>query len=169
MKNKKLPMEDYISFLELQIQAEKAMNKDFNRALRLLENVAKQLNAHYSDYDTLCAENRAMAEFLASLGYLQEQVSEIANGGKPKLIINEVKVKESCKLSAIGFFHADYPSNKSTDKLWEMAKKGKLQVCEAYEYFDTTSLVKEMQSLEKLILSEIKLAVSQLGGKNEKD
>ena len=45
-----------------------------------------------------------------------------------------------------------------------MASKGQLQVCEAYEYFGTASIVEEMQSLERLILSEIKLALSQIGG-----
>lgn len=132
--------------------------------VEVLENVLGIMNSHFSDYDTLCSENKAMAEFLASLGYSQEQVTDIANGGKPKPLTNEDKLKESCRLATIGFFHADYPDDKSTDKLWEMAKKGKLQVCEAYENFGTASLVEEMQSLERLMLSEISQALSQIGG-----
>jgi len=50
----------------------------------VLENVLGIMNSHFSDYDTLCSENKAMAEFLASLGYSQEQISNIANGGNPK-------------------------------------------------------------------------------------
>ena len=122
----------------------------------------------FQAHENLIAENKAMAEFLESLGFNQEQITDIANGGKPKLSIDETKVKESCRLSAIGFFHADYPNNKSTDKLWEMASKGKLQVCESYENFGTASLIEEMQSLERLMLSEIKQALSSVGEiKNE--
>ena len=50
----------------------------------VLENVLGIMNSHFSDYDMICAENKAMAEFLTSLGYSQEQVTDIANGGKPK-------------------------------------------------------------------------------------
>ena len=50
----------------------------------VLENVLGIMNSHFSDYDTLSSENKAMAEFLASLGYSQEQISNIANGGNPK-------------------------------------------------------------------------------------
>lgn len=83
-KTVKISMESYLDVLSLTIQTEKIMNKGSNRSLRLLENVEKQLSAHFGDYDTFCSENKAMAEFLTSLGYSQDQVTDIANGGKPK-------------------------------------------------------------------------------------
>lgn len=50
----------------------------------VLENVLGIMNSHFSDYDMICAENKAMAEFLESWGYSQEQISSIADGGNPK-------------------------------------------------------------------------------------
>lgn len=38
----------------------------------------------YQAYENIIAENKAMAEFLESWGYSQDQVSDIANGGNPK-------------------------------------------------------------------------------------
>ncbi len=56
--------------------------------VEVLENVLGIINQHFGDYDTFCSENKAMAEFLESLGYLQEQITHIANGGNPKTEID---------------------------------------------------------------------------------
>ncbi|AHJ13062.1 hypothetical protein [Sulfurospirillum multivorans] len=53
--------------------------------IKVLENVLGIMNAHFGDYDTFCSENKAMATFLESLGYSHEQITDIANGEKPKL------------------------------------------------------------------------------------
>lgn len=168
MEDKKIPMEDYISFLELQIQAEKAMNKDFNRALHLLVNVAKQLNTHYSDYDMFCSENKAMAEFLASAGYSQEQVTDIANGGKPKRNFSEKEteaITEACKRSALEtFYSADdaWEECRNTEQLWLKAGKGELQVCSDYEHLcnsDVFTSVRTQFSMNKDLAKEVLNAV----------
>jgi len=117
----------------------------------------------YEAHENLIAENKAMAEYLASIGFTPEQIAKIGDGGKPSLNIDELKIKDKCKRSAIGFFHSNFPEDLSTDKLWNKAKKGQLQVCEAYEYFGSDSLLKEMESLESLILSEVKHAISLIG------
>lgn len=54
----------------------------------VLENVLDIMSKHFSDYDRLCCENNAMAEFLTSLGYSQQHISDIANGGNPKTEID---------------------------------------------------------------------------------
>jgi len=53
--------------------------------IKVLENVLGIMNAHFGDYDTFCSENKAMATFLESLGYSHEQITDIANGGKPNM------------------------------------------------------------------------------------
>lgn len=130
--------------------------------VEVLENVLGIMNKHFSDYDMVCSENKAMAEYLAFIGFNQEHISTIANGGKPhiKWPLVQIALKESCKRSAIGFFHAQYPDHLPIDIVWEKAKNRQLQVCEAYEYFDTDSLLHEMESLESLMVSMIQHALS---------
>lgn len=58
--------------------------------IKVLENVLGIMNAHFGDYDTFCSENKAMAEFLESLGYSQEQITDIANGGNASLKVKRI-------------------------------------------------------------------------------
>lgn len=41
-------------------------------------------------YENLIDENKNMAEFLKSLGYTQEQITDIANSGKPALKVKRI-------------------------------------------------------------------------------
>ena len=50
--------------------------------VEVLENVLGIMNKHFSDYDMICSENKAMAEYLAFIGLNQEHISTIANGGR---------------------------------------------------------------------------------------
>lgn len=174
MEDKKIPMKDYISFLELQIQAEKAMNKDFNRALHLLVNVAKQLNAHYSDYDTFCSENKAMAEFLESLGYSQEQITDIANGGKPKIKTNisaetMKEIERRSKQNAMDDIYSTFPENIGTEDLWESIMNNdefshdNLLLCARYEHDSMDTIRDDLEVLfngyKKHALEAIELVI----------
>lgn len=82
-----LSMEDYMGYLTDTIAQIKALSHYGccdQKEKYVMEEVFNSLNTNFSDYDTFCSENKAMAEFLTSLGYSQEQVTDIANGGKPK-------------------------------------------------------------------------------------
>jgi len=82
----KISMEAYIDSLRDDIEAIKEQPENGccdAVEIEVLENVLGIMNTHFGDYDTFCAENKAMAEFLKSLGYTQEQITDIANGGKP--------------------------------------------------------------------------------------
>lgn len=134
----------------------------------VLENVLGIMNSHFSDYDMICAKNRTMAEFLASLGYLQEQVSEIANGGKPKRNFGEKEtevITEACKRSALEtFYSADdaWEECRNTEQLWLKAEKGELQVCSDYEHLcnsDVFSAVRTQFSMNKDLAKEVLNAV----------
>lgn len=83
----KVSMEDYMASLVSDIDQIKEHPENGccdAVEIKVLENFFDILDTHFSDYDTLCSENKAMAEFLESLGYSQEQVSDIADGGNPK-------------------------------------------------------------------------------------
>lgn len=89
MKNTvKMSMEDYMGSLRSDIDAIKEQPENGccdAVETKVLENVLGIMNTHFTDYDTLCSENKAMAEFLGSLGYSQEQIADIVNGGKPDM------------------------------------------------------------------------------------
>ena len=83
----KMGMKDYIQSLHegaKKIESFEGHGCCEKQELQVLESTIVVLQKHFSDYDMLCFENKAMAEFLTSLGYSQEQVTDIANGGKPK-------------------------------------------------------------------------------------
>jgi len=40
------------------------------------------------DYDMICGENKSMAEFLSTLGYSQEEISNIADGSYHQYTVN---------------------------------------------------------------------------------
>lgn len=83
----KMSMEDYIKSLHVdakKIESFECYGCCEKQELEVLESTIVVLQKHFSDYDMICSENKAMAEFLTSLGYSQEQVTDIANGGKPK-------------------------------------------------------------------------------------
>lgn len=87
-------MEDYMDSLANDIEQIKAHPQNGccdGVEAEVLENVLGIMNKHFGDYDTFCSENKAMAEFLALLGYPQEQISDIANGGNPKTEIQLLK------------------------------------------------------------------------------
>lgn len=88
MENKaKMSMEEYMESLANDIEQIKEHPQNGccdGVEVEVLENVLGIINQHFGDYDTFCSENKAMAEFLESLGYLQEQITHIANGGIPK-------------------------------------------------------------------------------------
>lgn len=87
LKPTSLSMENYMGYLAdtiAQIKAQPHYGCCVQKERYVMEEVFNSLNTNFSDYDTFCSENKAMAEFLTSLGYSQEQVSDIANGGKPK-------------------------------------------------------------------------------------
>ncbi len=92
MENKaKISMEEYMESLANDIEQIKEHPQNGccdGVEVEVLENVLGIINQHFGDYDTFCSENKAMAEFLESLGYLQEQISHIANGGNPKTEID---------------------------------------------------------------------------------
>ena len=136
--------------------------------VEVLENVLGIMNSHFSDYDTLCSENKAMAEFLASLGYSQEQVTDIANGGKPKRNFSEKEteaITEACKRSALEtFYSADdaWEECRNTEQLWLKAGKGELQVCSDYEHLcnsDVFTSVRTQFSMNKDLAKEVLNAV----------
>jgi hypothetical protein len=92
MENKaKMSMEEYMESLANDIEQIKEHPQNGccdGVEVEVLENVLGIINQHFGDYDTFCSENKAMAEFLESLGYLQEQITHIANGGNPKTEID---------------------------------------------------------------------------------
>lgn len=92
MENKaKISMEEYMESLANDIEQIKEHPQNGccdGVEVEVLENVLGIINQHFGDYDTFCSENKAMAEFLESLGYLQEQITHIANGGNPKTEID---------------------------------------------------------------------------------
>ena len=91
-------MEDYMDSLANDIEQIKAHPQNGccdGVEAEVLENVLGIMNKHFGDYDTFCSENKAMAEFLTLLGYPQEQISDIANGGNPKTEIQHLKEEVS--------------------------------------------------------------------------
>ena len=93
-----MSMEDYMDSLANDIEQIKAHPQNGccdGVEAEVLENVLGIMNKHFGDYDTFCSENKAMAEFLALLGYPQEQISDIANGGNPKTEIQLLKEEDS--------------------------------------------------------------------------
>lgn len=92
MENRtKMSMEEYMESLANDIEQIKEHPQNGccdGVEVEVLENVLGIINQHFGDYDTFCSENKAMAEFLESLGYLQEQITHIANGGNPKTEID---------------------------------------------------------------------------------
>ena len=94
MKNTvKMSMEAYMGSLRSDIDAikEQPENECCDAVeIKVLENVLDTMNAHFGDYDIFCSENKAMAEFLESLGYSQEQITDIANGGNTSLKVKRI-------------------------------------------------------------------------------
>lgn len=93
-----MSMEDYMDSLANDIEQIKAHPQNGccdGVEAEVLENVLGIMNKHFGDYDTFCSENKAMAEFLTLLGYPQEQISDIANGGNPKTEIQLLKEEVS--------------------------------------------------------------------------
>lgn len=167
----KMSMEDYIKSLHVdakKIESFEGYGCCEKQELEVLESTIVVLQKHFSDYDMLCSENRAMAEFLASLGYSQEQVTDIANGGKPKRNFGEKEtevITEACKRSALDtFYSADdvWEECKSTEQLWHKAGKGELQVCSDYEHLcnsDLFTAVRTQFSTNKDLAKEVLSAV----------
>ena len=96
MKNTvKMSMEDYMGSLRSDIDAIKEQPENGccdAVEIEVLENVLGIMNAHFSDYDTFCAENKNMAEFLESLGYTQTQISDVAMCGWKPINLNKDKI-----------------------------------------------------------------------------
>lgn len=91
----KMSMEDYMGSLRSDIDAIKEQPENGccdAVEIEVLENVLGIMNAHFSDYDTFCAENKNMAEFLESLGYTQAQISDVAMCGWKPINLNKDKI-----------------------------------------------------------------------------
>lgn len=97
----KISMEAYIDSLRDDIEAIK--NQPENGCcdavkIKVLENVLGIMNAHFSDYGFICAENKHMAEFLESLGYTQAEISDVAMCGWKPINLNRIKtVANGCE------------------------------------------------------------------------
>lgn len=124
-------------------------------------------------YENLIDENKNMAEFLKSLGYTQEQITDIANSGKPALKVKRIFEVTTSDLSEdtldlLYYQRADFtPVNYERDG--HFFHKSNIEDFLDLESYDEAPSFQTLEELKKLFNSMVqtKSCVLYLRNNNE--